>query len=206
MTIEKMSQESKIVLPKPIWVCGITHIQPYTDKIPNERYVFFELDSDKEEYKIEVLKGYADRNIPVLYQKVRRGFHFWGGLFSMKINQEFQRSFSHLNLDGSLNTTLRIKRKTDNEVFEMPQYQGPEPIPNWAKALRYFLTLEYRRQITDYDQTAKKCGLYKYWKPQKGHSVIFYPLCHICLTALPTKEDNKLKHYQDVHRMFIGVN
>ncbi|MDE2439365.1 MAG: hypothetical protein KGN01_08310, partial [Patescibacteria group bacterium] len=132
-----------ITLPRPCWVCGITHIEPYIDKIPETRYIFYELDYNNEEYKNEVLRGYADRNIAVVYQRTRRGFHFWGDLRHISINQEFQRSFRHLNADGSFNTTLRVKRKTPDEVFEMPLYQGPEPRPNWAKALMYFLSLEY---------------------------------------------------------------
>ena len=194
-----------MILPKPIWVVGITKDPPYTGERPKFGYVFFELDKSDEKYKDEVLSVYKEMEIPVLYHRIRRGWHFFGDLRPDEVKNTLQRRLNHLNFDGSLNTTLRIKRKMNDEVFEMPIYQGPEPIPNWTKALRYFLTLEYRREITDYDQTAKKCGLYKYWKPQKGHSVIFYPLCHICLTALPTREENKLKHYQEVHGMFTEV-
>lgn len=196
-----MNQE---ILPRPIWVCGITKDPPYEGERPKFSYVFFELDKPNQEYIDEVLQVYLEMNIPVLWQKIRRGAHFFGDLRSDEVKNTLQRRLNHLNFDGSLNTTLRIKRKTDDEVFELPQWQGPDILPNWAKALRYFLTLEYKREITDYDKTAKKCGLYKYWKPQKGHSLIFYPLCHICLTALPTKPENKLKHYQEAHGILTG--
>lgn len=198
-----MSQE--ISLPKPVWVVGITKDPPYEGDRPRGAYVFFELDKPNDEYRDEVLSVYKDMKIPVLYQKIRRGFHFFGDLRPDEVKNTLQKRLEKLNFDGSFNTTLRIKRKTDDEVFELPIYQGPEPMPNWAKSLRYWLTLEYKRQITDYDQTAKRVGLHKYWKPQKGHYCIFYPLCNLCLTALPTEKKNKLKHYQKVHGMYKEV-
>lgn len=194
-----------IEFPRPIWVCGITKDPPYEGERPKIAYVFFELDKPNQEYCDEVLKVYEEMNVPVVYQRVRRGWHFFGDIRHDEIKRNLQRRLQHLNFDGSLNTTLRIKRKTKDEVFEIPIYQGPEPRPNWAKALSYFLCLEVRNEIDDYDLTAKKCGLYKYFKPQKGHYVIFYPLCPICLTALPTEKKNMLKHYQIEHGRFMEV-
>ena len=166
----------EINLPRPVWVCGITKDAPYEGERPKGSYVFFELDRSEKAYLDEVLQVYKEMNIPVLYHRIRRGFHFFGDMRPDEAKNKLQRRLQHLNFDGSLNTTLRVKRKSEDEVFETPIYQGPEPVPNWCKALRYFLTLEYKREIRDYDSTAKKCGLHKYFKPQKGHYIIFYPL------------------------------
>lgn len=192
-------------LPKVVWAVGITKDPPYEGERPKGGYVFFELDKPNEEYKDEVLSVYAEMKIPVLYMRLRRGWHFFGDIRPDLIRTKLQERLSALNFDGSFNTTLRIKRKTDDEVFELPQYQGPEPRPNWAKALRWFLQQEYDRIITDYDLTAKRCGLHRYFKPQKGHYAIFYPLCPFCLTALPTNPESKLSHYQQAHNMFLEV-
>jgi len=201
-----MSTElENIVLAKPVWVVGITKDPPYEGDRPKGGYVFFELDKSNEEYKEEVLQVYEEMKIPVLYHRIRRGWHFFGDLRPDEVRRTLQRRLTHLNFDGSMNTTLRIKRKADDEVFELPIYQGPLPMPNWCKALRYFLTLEYKREITDYDHTAKRCGLHRYFKPQKGHYVIFYPLCSLCLTALPAEKINKLKHYQKEHDMYKEI-
>ena len=188
-----------------MWACGITKDPPYEGERPKGSYVFFELDKPDQEYYDEVLRTYRDLSIPVLYMRVRRGWHFFGDLRPDPVKNELQIKLRHLNFDGSLNTTLRIKRKEQHEIFEIPKYQGPEPKPNWAKALNYFLTLEVHRQITDYDYTAKRCGLQRYFKAQEGHNVIFYPLCAVCLTALPKHPENKLKHYQDKHRMLLEI-
>ena len=193
---------NEIQIPKPVWVCGLTKDPPYEGDRPKGSYVFFELDKPNDEYKNEVLEVYSEMKIPVVYHRIRRGFHFFGDLRPDEVKNSLQKRLQNLNFDGSFNTTLRVKRKTPDEVFEMPLYQGPEPRPNWAKALMYFLSLEYRKEISNYDIAAEKCGLHKYFKPQKGHFIIFYPLCHICLTALPTEPENKLKHYQEAHGMF----
>lgn len=202
-----MSQEiERIELIKPVWVVGITKDPPYIGERPKGGYVFFELDKDNEEYKDEVLKVYEEMKIPVLYHRIRRGWHFFGDLRQDEVRRDLQRRLTHLNFDGSMNTTLRIKRKTDDEIFELPIYQGPLPMPNWCKALRYWLTLEHDKKIEDYDQTAKRVGLHKYFKPQKGgHYIIFYPLCSICLHALPADKINKIKHYQNEHGMYKEV-
>lgn len=193
---------SQINLPKPVWVCGITKDPDYEGERPKGSYVFFELDAANEEYRDEVLKVYAEMRIPVLYHRIRRGYHFFGDIRPDSVRVELLNRLAHLNLDGCFNTTLRITRKTEDEVFELPSYQGPEPRPNWAKALRWFLQQVHDKNVTDPDKTAKQCGLHKYWKPQKGHHLIFYPLCPVCLSALPSKPENKLKHYQEAHQMF----
>lgn len=198
-------QELALILPKPVWVCGVTKDPPYEGERPKGGYVFFELDKPDQAYCDEVLQVYQEMKIPVLYMRIRRGWHFFGDIRPDEIKNALQRRLNHLNFDGSFNTTLRIKRKTKDEVFESPIYQGPEPRPNWVKALNYFLNLEVKNEIKDYDYIAKKCGLYKYFKPQEGHNLIFYPLCNICLTALPTKKKNVLKHYQEEHDMYREV-
>lgn len=206
MSQSELGEIDKIVLPKVSWVVGITKDPDYTGDRPKGGYVFFELDKANEEYKDEVLKVYEEMKIPVLYHRIRRGWHFFGDLRPDETRRLLQKRLSHLNFDGSMNTTLRIKRKTDDEVFELPIYQGPEPMPNWCKALKYWLTLEYKREITDYDYTAKRVGLQRYFKPQKGHNLIFYPLCSLCLTALPSEKINKIKHYKEEHGMYKEVS
>lgn len=191
-----------VVLPKPIWSVGITMYPPYEGERPREAYVFFELDKSDEAYYNEVVKTYLEMGIGVLSQRIRRGWHFMGEIRPDETRRLLQKRLQHLNFDGSLNTTLRIKRKSSDEIFEPAIWHGGER-PNWCKSLQYFIALEARNEIDDYDKIAKRCGLYKYFKPQKGHHVIFYPLCPICLTSLPTEEKNELKHYQEQHHMFI---
>lgn len=171
----------------------------------SKRFIFFELDRPDEKYKDEVLKGFADRNIPVLYQRTGRGWHFWSDLRSISENVEFTKAFDHLNWDGCANTTIRVTRKREDEVFELPIYQGPEPMPNNLKALRWFLQQEHDRKIEDYDYTAKKCGLYKYYIAPANHFIIFYPLCSMCLKTLPKEKKDVISHYQTVHQMFLEI-
>ena len=197
-----MSQE--IELPRPVWVCGINFLPSNENERKQYRYIFFELDRADEKYKDEVLKGFSDRKIPVLYMRVGRGWHFWSDLRTIEENVEFTKAFDHLNWDGCANTTIRITRKRDDEVFELPQYQGPEPRPNNLKALRWFIQQEYDRTIKDYDQVAKKSGLHKYYTAAANHNIIFYPLCPMCLKTLPKEKKDVLEHYQTKHEMFLG--
>ena len=69
-----------MILCKPIWVVGITKDPPYTGERPKVGYVFFELDKSDEKYKDEVLSVYKEMEIPVLYHRIRRGWHFFGDL------------------------------------------------------------------------------------------------------------------------------
>lgn len=197
-----MSQS--FVLPRPVWTCGLTMYEPHEGERPKVGYVFFELDKPNQEYFDEVIKTYAEMGIGVVSHKIRRGFHFFGDLRPDDIRRTLQKRLQHLNFDGSLNTTLRVKRKSSDEIFEPSIWHGKER-PNWCKALQYFLALESRNEITDYDVTAKRCGLHKYFKPQKGHNIIFYPLCPKCLTSLPTEKKNELAHYQEAHKMFLEI-
>lgn len=191
-------------IPRPVWSVGVTMYPPYEGQRPSEGYVFFELDKSDQKYFDEVIQTYEKYGIGVVSHKIRRGYHFFGEPRPDDVRREFQRRLQHLNFDGSLNTTLRIKRKSEDEIFEPSVWHGGDR-PNWAKSLQYFLALEARNEIEDYDITAKRCGLHKYFKPQRGHFVIFYPLCPFCLTSLPTEEKNEFKHYQDVHNMLLGM-
>lgn len=196
-----MSQELK--LPDVKWVCGINFMPANEADREKFRYIFFELDKPDEKYKDEVLKGFADRKIPVLYQRKSRGWHFWSDLRTIEENVEFTKTFDHLNFDGCANTTIRVTRKRDDEIFELPQYQGEEPKPNNLKALRWFLQQEYERRSKNYDLIARQSGLHKYYKSYGNHAIIFYPLCPMCLKTLPKEKKDVLEHYQIKHEMFL---
>ena len=198
-----MSQE--IELPKPVWVCGVNFMPANENERKTHRYIFFELDKPDEKYKDEVLKGFADRNIPVLWQRIGRGYHFFSDLRTIEENAEFIKAFAHLNFDMCLNTTIRVTRKREDEIFELPQYQGSEPRANNLKALRWFIQQEYDRTIKDYDQIARKSGLHKYYTAAANHNIIFYPLCPMCLKTLPKEKKDVLEHYQTKHEMFLGA-
>jgi hypothetical protein len=145
------------------FVGGIVRISP--EKGKDFPYTFFELDTTDPDQHDFVLSQYKKFNIDVIWQRVGKGYHYFGAPVDIQIWREWYAELKPLNPDFPT-ITLRITRKKVNEVWEKPVYVMATSTPlNWAKALMHFLSKEQVFENSTNIHTAMNhCGLPKYFK------------------------------------------
>lgn len=93
---------------------------------PDLRYLFFELDSLDEKQLREVLSVYFFNDLPVLYHRTMRGYHFISiKPISNELHAKLISSIKHLNTECP-HVTIRIKPnkwKNEDEVFKRSSVQ-----------------------------------------------------------------------------------
>lgn len=163
LSSEMIVTESSDKIKHKKFVGGIVRISP--EKGRDFPYTFFELDTVDQTQHEFVLNQYKKFNIDVIYQRVGKGYHYFGNMVDIQIWREWYADLKPLNPDFPT-ITLRITRKTIKETWEKPVYimATSEPL-NWAKALMHFLSKEkIFENSTNIHTAMKHCGLPKYFK------------------------------------------
>lgn len=156
---------SKMIKAKR-WVGGIVKISP--EKGKDYPYTFFELDTTDPVLHNFVLNQYRLFCINVVFQRVGKGYHYFGDMTHIETWRKWYKDLKPLNPDFPT-LTLRVTRKSGKEVWERPIYMESVHIaanpPNWARALMHFLNKEQSyTNSTDIHTAMKHCGLPKYFK------------------------------------------
>lgn len=153
--------EAKITAKR--FVGGIVRINPMTGK--DFPYTFFELDTTDPIQHQTVLNQYEKFNIDLVYQRVGKGYHYFGGMVDVQVWREWYKDLKPLNPDFPT-LTLRITRKFGTEIWEKPVYVEAQSRPlNWAKALMHFLSNEkHFANSSNIHSAMNHCGLPKYFK------------------------------------------
>ena len=166
-----MSQE---IETKKVWVSAIYNWnRDFIEKakrreIPTyPRYNFGDLDSTDENNFNSVLKIFTDRKIPVVSQRVGKGYHIFGDIQPYDTWLEIQKQMQPYLDPNWPDHCLRITRKRPDEVWERPIFHANgNDMPKWSKSLMSFLSKVLRNENHhDLWNAMHQTGIDKYWQP-----------------------------------------
>lgn len=149
--------------PNERWVAGIVNIAPDVGK--DHPYAFFEIDTVDEKTHQFVLDRYKKYNLDCVSHRIGKGYHYFGGQVDLQIKNEWYSELRHLNVRYPP-LTLRVTKKFKDEIYERPMYhEAQNVVPNWSKALMFFMNKVIRNQIsTDLWAALDSVGMRRYFR------------------------------------------
>lgn len=162
-----MSQETT----KKTWVGGIYNWNANTTKDIRvkggyARHNWCDIDVDNIENYNQVLSVFKKYQIDVVSQRVGRGWHFFGDLVDYEVWKQIWSEIKPYADPMWSPHTLRLTKKSDNELFEKPVYhKHKNDPPRWARSLMSFLSKVTRNENSSNIWSAMHhTGLDKYFQ------------------------------------------